>query len=166
MEESLSWHQGPLIADIAAQVFSFLGVSDKQTVAQVCRLWRDIVYRPSLWSEVTVVVPLKCSKVLVKSLSKRKITRLYCPRATYDDLSLLFSVLTEISHLGFGGCPNVSKPFLKMELPQLEHLEHLCFRRCACINDSVLEVCAPSLKKIIIKSLKLEDCDNIILTNT
>ena len=156
MEEPL-YQQGPLIVDIAAHVFSFLGVSDKQTVAQVCRLWRDIVYRPSLWNEVTVVVPLKCSKVLVKSLSKRKITRLYCPRVTYDDLMLLFSVLPEISHLGFGGCPNVSQVFPKMELPQLEHLEHMRFSHCAPISiDRIfLKICGASLKKI--KSLSLED---------
>ena len=160
MEESL-YQQGPLIVDIAPHVFSFLGVSDKQTVAQVCRLWRDIVYRPSLWSEVTVVVPLKCSKVLVKSLEKRKITRLYCPRATYEDLTLLFSVLPEISHLGFGGCPNVSQVFPKMELPQLEHLEHVRFSRCAyiSIDRSFLKICGASLKKI--KSLSLEDCHTV-----
>ena len=119
------------------------------------------MYRPSLWSEVTVVVPLKCSKVLVKSLEKRKITRLYCPRVTYDDLSLLFSVLPEISHLGFGGCPKVSESLPKMELPQLEHLEHVRFSRCASISidTSILKVCGASLKKI--KSLKLEDCYNI-----
>ena len=160
MEEPL-YQQGPLIVDIAAHVFSFLGVSDKQTVAQVCRLWRDIVYRPSLWNEVTVVVPLKCSKVLVKSLSKRKITRLYCPRVTYEDLTFLFSVLPEISHLGFGGCPKVTQVLPKMELPQLEHLEHVRFSRCPSISidTSILKVCGASLKKI--KSLKLEDCHKI-----
>ena len=156
MEELLSGQHG---ADIAEHVFSFLGVSDKQTVAQVCRLWRDIVYLPSLWKEVTVVVPLKCSEVLVKSLEKRKIRRLYCPRATDEDLSLLFSHLTEISHVDLEGCPKVSETFLKRELPKLEHLEHLGFRRSACINDSILEVCGPSLKKI--KSLSLENCHEI-----
>ena len=119
------------------------------------------MYRPSLWSEVTVVVPLKCSKVLVKSLKKRKITRLYCPRVTYEDLTLLFSVLPEISHLGFGGCPNVTQVLPKMELPQLEHLEHVRFSRCASISidRSFLKVCGASLKKI--KSLSLEDCHKI-----
>ena len=152
-------HQGPLIPDIAALVFSFLDVSEKQTAAQVCHLWRRVSYLPSLWRGVTVVLPLDCSEDLVKSLSKRKRTRVNCSRANNDDLSILFSNLPEITHLNLGGCPQVSEVFLKEEIPKLHELQHLSFRRCGRLSDSVLEACGPHLKKL--DSFTLEDCDNI-----
>ena len=103
--------QGPLIADIAALVFSFLDVPDKQSAAQVCRFWRRVSYLPSLWRDVTVIIPLDCTEDLVKSLNRRKIARLNCARANSSDLSILFSYLPEVTHLSLGGCPQVTELF-------------------------------------------------------
>lgn len=151
--------QGPFIADVAALIFSFLDIADKQSTAQVCRFWRSISYLPSLWRDVTVILPLDCTEELVRSLNRRKITRVNCSRANANDLSFLFSYLPGITHLSLSGCPHVTELFLKREIPKLYELQQLSFRRCCGLSDAVLEACGPCLKKLT--SFTLEDCDNI-----
>ena len=75
MSSVVNYHQGPLIPDIASHVFSFLDTQGKQNVARVCRLWRDVVYLPVHWKNVTVELPPTCSELLIQSFVKRRITR-------------------------------------------------------------------------------------------
>ena len=117
----------PLIPDIASHVFSFLDTQAKQNVACVCRLWRDIVYLPIHWENVTIELPPTCSAILIQSMVKRGISRISCPRSAYEDMSVAFTSLPGISYLNVGGCRRVTELQLKHEFCRLEKLEHLVF---------------------------------------
>ena len=34
--------------------YRYLGIEDKQRAGQVCRLWHELVYHPSLWTTVSL----------------------------------------------------------------------------------------------------------------
>ena len=159
MSTIVNYLQGPLIPDIASHVFSFLDTQGKQNVALVCRLWRDVVYLPVHWKNVTVELPPTCSEMLLQSLVKRRITRISCPRSSFEDICVVFGLLPDVSYLNVGGCPRITELQLKREFARLEKLKHLVFKRCTRISDTFLEASAPKLKNL--KSLVLEDCENI-----
>lgn len=161
MEEDLCFQQGPLIADIAGHVFSFLSVIDRQTVAKVCRYWRSTVYESRLWKETTVVLPLNLSDVLIRSLNTRKITKYTCLRSTEEDFSRLLSNVKNLTHLNIKGCPLLNEKCLMRTLKSLTNLEHLSFRRCRQITNNLLSYCALVGSFDNLKSLALEDCRNV-----
>lgn len=161
MESILSFQQGPLIADVAVNVFSYLTIPEKQNVAQVCRYWREIAYLPRFWKNVTVVLPLNASKSLFESLERRKITRVLCTRATERELDWLFEKVPGLTYLYFRGCPQVSEGFLQRKIPTLSNLEHLFFRECKQVTDKLTKdhLFVSSLRNL--KSLSLKSCNKI-----
>lgn len=161
MEEDLCFQQGPLIADIAVHVFSFLSVADRQNVAKVCRYWRSTVYQARLWKKVTVVLPLNPSDKLIHSLNKRKITRYTCLRSTEDDFSCLLTNITNLTHLNIKGCPLLSEECLMRTLKSLTNLEHLSFSRCRQVTNNLLSYYALVGSFDNLEILALEDCRNI-----
>ncbi|XP_031564071.1 F-box/LRR-repeat protein 14-like [Actinia tenebrosa] len=161
MDDNMCFQQGPLIADIAVHVFSFLSLTDRQNVAKVCRYWRSTVYQPRLWKEVTVVLPLNSSDTLIRSLNTRKITRYTCLRSTEEDFSCLLTNITNLTHLNIKGCPQLSAECLKRTLKSLTNLEHLSFSRCRQLTNNLLSYYALVGSFDKLKSLALEDCINV-----
>ena len=159
MEVTVRHYQDPLIPDVAYHIFGFLDTATKQVVASVCRLWNRIVYLPRHWRNVTAELPATCSEVLIRSLAKRQITRISCPRSSFEDLALVFALLPDVCYLNVGGCPRVTALQMKREFCHLYSLKHLVFKHCSRINDAFLKACAPSLKNL--KSVVLQDCENI-----
>lgn len=161
MESILSFQQGPLIADVAVNVFSYLTVPEKQNVAQVCRYWREILYLPCFWKELTVILPLNASESLFECLKRRKITRVLCTRATEQDLDWLFSKVPGLTYFYFRGCPQVSEGFLQRKIPTLSSLQHLFFRECKQVTDKLTKdhLFVSSLRNL--KSLSLKSCSKL-----
>ncbi|XP_031555111.1 F-box/LRR-repeat protein 14-like, partial [Actinia tenebrosa] len=161
MESILSFQQGPLIADVAVNVFSYLSVPEKQRVAQVCRYWRDMLYLPLFWKDVIIILPLNSSESLFESLRRRKITRVHCTRATEQELDWLFEKVPDLTHLFFRGCPQVSEGFLQRKIPTLPSLQHLFFRDCKQVTDKLTKdhLFVSSLRNL--KSLSLKSCSRI-----
>ncbi|EDO30637.1 predicted protein, partial [Nematostella vectensis] len=160
MEEYLSLQQGPLIPDVACHVFSFLQTHEKQAVALVCRFWRNIVYLPSLWKNVQVILPLEASEELFLGLRKRKITRVTVLRSTNDELSNMFTIVPNITHISLGGCPKLTEKFLQRQFCiSLSNLKSLTIEDCETITSIGFKELIVHLRNLEV--LDLTWCENL-----
>ena len=114
--------------DITCHVFSFLDTLSKQSVALVCSQWRDIVYLPFLWKNVTVELkPGNVNETLIRSLATRRITRVSCRRCSSEDITLVFTLLPNITYLNVGAFQRVNQ--YKINNCRLHSIQELVFNR-------------------------------------
>ena len=152
---------------VLVRVFAHLPVSDRLVVAQVCRLWRQVAYRESLWSDASMVYACRLwsedmigRSLFFKSLTDKQCTSIIMEGATDDDVADFVNNFPRSRNdiLEFTlRRSNVTDTGLAHLLTHMEGVSELSIECCNDISDSALYIC---LKERLLK-LAINDCLNI-----
>lgn len=153
-------HISQLYPEILTMIFQHLPVRDKGRVAQVCSVWRDAVYRKSIWTGVEAKLHLRRAKPHVfNSLVKRGIRRVQVLsiRRTLRDV---FTGIPNIESLNLSGIYSINDLMfthgIRGEIPSLTTLD---LSLCKQITDMTLEQIARYMRNLQV--LELGGCSNI-----
>ena len=83
-------------------IFGHLKTGDKVVAARVCKLWRDVVYEPSMWRDNDSAINMDKvdMRFMAPSLKRRKITNLKLTKLNslfYDDATQLLRFIYHVS---------------------------------------------------------------------
>lgn len=147
-----------LLPEILSYIFSYLDPADKGRAAQVCRSWREVCNRKTVWRGACARLHLKRTNPLVfSSLERRGIRRVQVlsVRKTLRDLTSL-----HLQSLDLTGCFNVTDALI---INALEHelplLERLILSFCKQITDTSIARVAQYARNL--KVLELAGCSQV-----
>ena len=157
--------------EILAVFFLYFPATDLCSLAQVCRLWRDVLYRPVYWRGATPVVDFRrwakddcddeARHAFYRSLVQRGFDSLCLFGATDRDATdvaawLLPACHTTVVSLGIR-CSNISDAGLETVLDKLPAVHTLELSGCNEVTEAGLWTCLNAR----IVSLSISDCINV-----
>ncbi|KAI0218327.1 F-box/LRR-repeat protein 16 [Lamellibrachia satsuma] len=157
--------------EILSVFFLYFPASDLCSLTQVCRLWRDVLYRPAYWRGATPVVDFRrwskddCDNearhAFYRSLVKRGFDSMCLVGATDRDATdvaawLLPACQGNVVSIGIR-CSNISDAGLETVLDKLPAVHTLELSGCNEVTEAGLWTCLNAR----IVSLSISDCINV-----
>ena len=150
-----------LLPEILTLIFTFLELSDKGRVGQVCSMWRDAAYNKQVWKNVEAKLHLnQYIPSLFPSLFIRGIKKIQILSLKKNIRYLVLQSLTSIESLNLRGCYKLTdSSFTYLLNQQLTSLTSLNISLCKQITDNTLSTISANL--LSLTSLNISGCSNV-----
>lgn len=150
-----------LLPEILTLIFTFLDLSDKGRVSQVCLLWRDSAYNRQVWKNVEAKLHLnQYIPSLFSSLVRRGIKKIQILSFKKNIRYLVLQSLSTIESLNLRGCYKLTdSSFSYLLNRKLSSLTSLNISLCKQITDNTLSTISENLPSLT--SLNISGCSNV-----
>ncbi|ESO02302.1 hypothetical protein HELRODRAFT_65174 [Helobdella robusta] len=161
-EENNRKHVSCLFPELLTLIFSFLDLSDKGKVGQVCTSWRDAAYNKQVWKNVEAKLHLRHEvPSLIPSLVRRGIKKIQVLSLRKNKKSFSKESLSSFESINLSGCFKLTDANFRcfLNYGELLSLTSLNLSLCKQITDNTLTTVSIYLKNL--EFLDIGGCSNI-----